>query len=94
MLYALFSLDRGVNSSRRLRFEMILATTRDGDIIISNLPAAAAGSWLDVFFASAPRVRDESRGTGLRLRLESVFLLKGERERRSNREDRLTSGSV
>ena len=50
------------------------------------LPAAAAGSWLEVFLPSETGLWDELTGTGLRLRL-------GERERRSKREGRLTSGS-
>jgi hypothetical protein len=60
----------------------------------NDSPAAAAGS-RDAFFPSpAPGVDWESLGRGLRLRLVSECRLAGERERRSNRDDRFTSGSV
>lgn len=50
------------------------------------LPAAAAGSWVEGFFPSEIGLCDGFAGAGLRLR-------RGERERRSNREARLGSGS-
>lgn len=60
---------------------------------IIGLPAAAAGSIAELFFSSEG-LNEEFRATGLRLRLDSVCLLVGERERRSKRDERLTSGSV
>jgi len=59
-----------------------------------DLPAAAAGSKEGFFPSPAPDVFCESRGSGLRLRLVSECRLVGERERRSNRDDRFASGSV
>ena len=61
----------------------------------SNLPAAAAGSPPGAFlFSSDLGLKADSLATGLRLRLDSECRLDGERDRRSKREDRLTSGSV
>ncbi len=59
-----------------------------------SIPAAAAGSLEVDFLSSEPGLKDDFSGLGLRLRLVSECRLEGDRERRSKREDRLTSGSV
>ena len=59
-----------------------------------SLPAAAAGSRPGVLLSSRPGLKDELLAKGLRLLLTSGCLPEGERERRSKREERLTSGSV
>lgn len=56
-------------------------------------PAAAAGSSAGFFFSSGVGLRG-CLPSGLLLRLDSDFLADGDRERRSKRDERLTSGSV
>ena len=67
---------------------------RPASISLDCSPAAAAGSRAAFFFSSVPGLRTRSLAMGLRLRRVSELLPVGERERLSNREERLTSGSV
>lgn len=57
----------------------------------TNVPAAAAGS---VFFAGSALGLRGSRLRGLRARVDSDCRDEGDRERRSKRDGRRTSGSV
>ena len=66
-------------------------------MIVWGVPAAAAGSAAKAFGpdpSAAPGLNAFPGVSGLLLRRTSDSLLEGERERRSNLEDRLGSGSV
>jgi hypothetical protein len=89
MLDALLSLDLGVDSRCGGGCEQ--SVTQGAYQVQVNIPAAAAGSPPGDFTGES----DEAFSclSGLRLRRPSCVLEAGERERRSNRDERFGSGS-
>lgn len=95
MLNALLCLYGSIDSGRRSRYTKILAQTVNySDVMVYLVPAAAAGSTAGLLFSSLV-VEVDFGAKGLRLLCRAyAFLLTGERESRSKRDERLTSDSV
>ena len=92
MLYTLLGLNRRIDSGSCGSYRP--SAESEFQMVVGNIPAAAAGSAPVDFLGSELGVSELPLAAGLRLRFGSLCRVEGERDRRSKREVRFGSGSV